>query len=205
MHVLVRVSARAIFSSLPCFLSGFLSFPFVCYYQRGTTTVADCSDTQLEINHFTCRRKPPLFFLSLFLFLFGFFFSFFPLHLSGAAVRASVKVHQVSAPGPPPAHPLSPAPDLYLSSPPILTSVESGCFAVTLPPPSGPPCALPLPPSSPPHLSCQTNLQLLLLTSTFPVKVLCPHTYTHAHTQLPSSSLQPFLFFLSTHIAAPKA
>lgn len=139
-------------------------------------------------------------FFSLFFFVFVCFF--FPLSI--ALIRCCGESECQGAPGlcpqPSPAHPLSFTPDLYLSSPPTLTSVESGCFGITLPPPSGPPCALPLPPSSPPLLSCQTNLQLLLLTSTFPVKVLCPHT--HARTLPPP--LQPFPFFLSTHIAAPK-
>lgn len=177
------------FPLLPCFLSGFLSFPFVCYYQCGTTTVAHCSDTQLEINHFSCRRKPPLFF-SLSLFVFVCFFLSFHRTLSGAAVRASVKVHQVPAPSPPlHTHSLLP---LISISPPLPSSLQLTVAALvspSLPTPSGPPCALSLPPSSPPLLSCQTNLQLLLLTSTFPVKVLLP-THTHARSFSPSRILQ---------------
>lgn len=129
------------------------------------------------------------------------FFSFcFFSFLSIALIRCCGGSECQGAPGlcpqPSPAHPLSFAPDLYLSSPPILTSVESGCFGITLPPPSGPPCALPLPPSSPPLLSCQTNLQLLLLTSTFPVKVLCPHTHIRTHiATLPPPATFSFLSF----------
>lgn len=70
---------------------------------RSVSTVADCSyrlhGEEETINHLTCRRKPDV----------------FPLHLSGAAVRASVKVHQVPAPLPPPSPPHShPLPPLFL-------------------------------------------------------------------------------------------
>lgn len=53
-----------------------------CLFLPGCSisTVADCSyrlhGEEENINHLTCRRKPDV----------------FPLHLSGAAVRASVKV-----------------------------------------------------------------------------------------------------------------
>lgn len=142
-----------------------------------------CSDTQLEINHFTCRRKPRLFF-SFFCFCLGFFF--FPVHSSGAAVRAGVKVHQVSAPSPP-AHPLSFAPDLYLSSP-ILTSVESGCFGIALPPPSALHALfLFLPPH---HHSFLVKLTSNSCSSPRRFLSRC-FAHTHSHTPPPATSSFP--------------
>lgn len=73
----IEETTCAIFSLTPFV---FVSFPRVspCC---SVSTVADCSyrlrEEEENINHLTCRRKPDV----------------FPLHLSGAAVRASVKVH----------------------------------------------------------------------------------------------------------------
>lgn len=137
------------------------------------------------------------------------------MHLSGAAVRASrcsrslppqfspLSSSHPSSPLPSPAHPFHlPLISISVSppaspSPPLttLSSVKSGLGTSA----ATPPTPRVLPPLH--HLHhhsfslCQTNLQLLLLTSMFPVKVLCLPPLQQQF--LPP---QPFPFFLSFNI-----
>lgn len=190
----------------------FVSFPSVspCC---SVSTVADCSyrlrGEEQNINHLTCRRKPDV----------------FPLHLSGAAVRASVKVHQVPAPPLPPSfsppsssHPSSPSSPLpsLLHTPFIFPLISiSVCPPLhhpttTSPPPVQLKVGLALPQSLPLLLLTTTTSSLSVrLSSNSCSSPLCflsrctappnPPTPAYNHWLCPRNL---FLFFLSTSIMA---
>lgn len=115
-----------LFFFTPLLFGAFLSFPGVCYYLCGIATVAHCSYSQLEINHFTCERKPGRSFFSP------------SSSFSIALIRCCGESKCQGAPGLCPQTPTTPSllPLICISAPPppppILSSVESGFGAFLL-------------------------------------------------------------------------